>query len=94
METSLTHRRRLSYFSGCMTPPSCLHSHNEYSRVPAIYSTSRSQKWRNLLRRLVRESKSIYRSKPLTFHYDAVSYSQNFDDGFRNDESRSSSIMY
>ncbi|KAF8370032.1 hypothetical protein HHK36_031930 [Tetracentron sinense] len=61
--------------------------HKEYSRIHVCGGTNRSRRWRNLLRRLVRESKSIYGSKPLTFHYDAVSYSQNFDDGCHNEES-------
>ncbi|XP_010244697.1 PREDICTED: uncharacterized protein LOC104588456 [Nelumbo nucifera] len=93
MEISLTYFRRLFYFSSCVAPPSCLHSHKEYSRVPAFSSTSRSQKWRNLLRKLVRESKSICGSKPLTFHYDAESYYQNFDDGFHNEDSRSRVLL-
>ncbi|KAK6258745.1 hypothetical protein SCA6_013219 [Theobroma cacao] len=91
MERDLS-RRRSFYFSGCMMSPSCfpVHEEMEYSRIH--YRSSSSDKtrrrWRNLLRRLVRDGKSsIYGSKPLSFHYDAVSYSQNFDDGCHHDES-------
>ncbi|XP_057965496.1 uncharacterized protein LOC131156062 [Malania oleifera] len=90
MESDLSHRRP-SYFSGCVSPStSCLPVHDEYSRI-RIGSGSGGggggcrRRWKNLLKRLVRESKSIYGSKPLTFQYDAVSYSQNFDDGCHDD---------
>lgn len=29
---------------------------------------------------------SIYGAKPLSFHYDAISYSQNFDEGCHYDQ--------
>uniref|UniRef100_A0A7C9DE44 Uncharacterized protein n=1 Tax=Opuntia streptacantha TaxID=393608 RepID=A0A7C9DE44_OPUST len=89
------------YFSKCfMSPSCCLPKHEEYRRlpVPAVYggeSGGRSNRsrwlWRKMLRKVL-SNKRIYRSiannkRPaaLTFQYDAVSYSQNFDDG-RNDE--------
>ncbi|KAJ0494239.1 hypothetical protein HanRHA438_Chr12g0562741 [Helianthus annuus] len=77
-----TPHRRSSYFSGCMSP-SCVPVHEQYTRVNRSTRTRWSQKWRNLINKVIRESKkSIYVSpKPLTFRYDAVSYSQNFDDG-------------
>ncbi|CAK9150621.1 unnamed protein product [Ilex paraguariensis] len=77
--------RRISYFSGCVSP-SCVPVHEEYSRINAGGADKRSRKWRNLLKKLVRESKAIYGTKPLTYQYDAVSYSQNFDEGNHKDE--------
>lgn len=97
------HRRRSSYFSGCMVSPvsTCLPvlEELEYSRIQYSGSGSgngssnkrASRRWRNFLRRLVRVdgiNKSTYGSnKHLSFHYDAVSYSQNFDEGCHCDES-------
>ncbi|XWS41683.1 hypothetical protein CRYUN_Cryun17cG0103600 [Craigia yunnanensis] len=91
MERDLS-RRRPSYFSGCyMMSPSCfpVHEEMEYSRIHYCSSSDkRRRRWRNLLRRLVRDGKSsIYGSKPLSFQYDAVSYSQNFDEGCHHEES-------
>ncbi|XVE86898.1 hypothetical protein DITRI_Ditri18aG0072600 [Diplodiscus trichospermus] len=85
-------RRRSSCFSGCYRmSPSCfpVHEEMEYTRIYYCSSSDkRRRRWRNLLRRLVRDGKScIYGSKPLSFHYDAVSYSQNFDEGCHHDES-------
>jgi hypothetical protein len=90
MERESTHPRRSSYLSGCATmSPSCFPVHEEtgYSRIHCCSSShnKRSWRWRNLLRRLVRDGKNLYGSKPLSFHYDAVSYSQNFDDGCHNE---------
>ncbi|XP_059641276.1 uncharacterized protein LOC132283355 [Cornus florida] len=81
MGADLNHRRS-SYFSGCMSP-SCVPVHEEYARIrlPSAGAKSGNRKWRKLIKKLVKESKSIYGSKPLTFQYDAVSYSQNFDEG-------------
>lgn len=97
-------RPRPSCLSGCMmSSPSCfpVHDEMEYSRIESFNycnnnniagaaANKGSRRWRNLLRRLVREGRtSIYGSKPLSFRYDAVSYSQNFDDGNCHcDESR------
>ena len=95
------HRRRYSYFSSCMASPAstCLpvHEELEYSRIHYSGSGSdssnkrASRRWRNFLRRLVRVD-GIYKctygsNKHLSFHYDAVSYSQNFDEGCHRDES-------
>ncbi|KAH7520395.1 hypothetical protein FEM48_Zijuj08G0139400 [Ziziphus jujuba var. spinosa] len=84
-------RRRSSYFSGCMMSPLCFSVHEdqtEYSRIDYCNSSQskRRQRWRNFLKRLVRDSKTIYGSKPTSFKYDAVSYSQNFDEGFHSDQ--------
>ncbi|KAL9229524.1 hypothetical protein vseg_004982 [Gypsophila vaccaria] len=67
------------------------------SGVGATSSHRSRRLWHKLLRRLLKESnKCIYRScsfnnnnkikgscvrAPVTFHYDAISYSQNFDEG-------------
>ncbi|KAA8546648.1 hypothetical protein F0562_003121 [Nyssa sinensis] len=67
--------------------PSCVPVHEEYSRIHHLRGAKNgSRRWRKLIKMLVRESKSIYGSKPLTFQYDAVSYSQNFDDGCHSEE--------
>lgn len=96
MERDLINRRRgSSYFCGCyMMSPSCFPVHEEmdYSRIHRCSSGGDKRtrrRWRNLLRRLVKDGKtSLYGSKPpLSFHYDAVSYSQNFDEGCHRDES-------
>ncbi|KAK2986700.1 hypothetical protein RJ640_010925 [Escallonia rubra] len=83
----ITTPRRSSYFSvsGCMSP-SCVSVHEDYSRIRARGGDSGSRKWRKMLKKLAAESKSIYGSKPMTFHYDAVSYAQNFDEGHHGDE--------
>ncbi|GLU20219.1 hypothetical protein SLE2022_364300 [Rubroshorea leprosula] len=93
MERHLS-RRRSSYFSGCMMSPSCIpvDDEMEYSRINAYCCSSagdnkRGKRWRNLLRRLMRDRKSLHGSRPLSFNYDAVSYSQNFDDGCHHEES-------
>ncbi|KAG4169463.1 hypothetical protein ERO13_A12G082800v2 [Gossypium hirsutum] len=85
------HQGGSSSFSGCYTmSPSCftVHEDLEYSRIHYC-SEKRRKRWRNLLRRLVRDGNknSKYSSKPLSFHYDAVSYSQNFDEGCHREES-------
>ncbi|KAL0381465.1 UNVERIFIED_CONTAM: hypothetical protein Sangu_0210800 [Sesamum angustifolium] len=79
--------RRPSYLSGCMSP-SCVPVHEEYSRIHINSGQGhRSRRLRKLLRKIVKESRSIYGApKPLTFQYDAVSYSQNFDDGCHRDD--------
>ncbi|KAG8384183.1 hypothetical protein BUALT_Bualt04G0091600 [Buddleja alternifolia] len=80
--------RRSSYLSGCMSP-SCVPVHEEYSRIHHISQdkSHRSRRLRRLLRKIVNESKiGIYGpAKRLSFQYDAVSYSQNFDDGSHRD---------
>ncbi|CAA3033622.1 Hypothetical predicted protein [Olea europaea subsp. europaea] len=81
-----TNRRRLSYFSGCMSP-SCIPVHEQYSRIHISHGNNRSRRLRNFLRKIVNESKSIYApSKPAKFQYDAVSYSQNFDEGLHKED--------
>lgn len=89
--------RRSSYFYGCMSP-SCVPVQEEcYTRIHdqlppiPIGSThdTRRRRWQKIIKKLVRESKSIYGSTkppPPTFRYDAVSYSQNFDEGCHREE--------
>ncbi|KAG7968160.1 hypothetical protein I3843_08G138800 [Carya illinoinensis] len=90
--SDLIHRQSSLVNSGCcsMMSPSCFpvpNDHVEYSRIHCRSHRSRGWRWRYLLRRLLRDStKKFYRSKPLSFQYDAVSYSQNFDDGCHRNE--------
>ncbi|KAL6220209.1 hypothetical protein ACLB2K_007966 [Fragaria x ananassa] len=91
MEGDLIPPRRSTYLTGCMMSPSCFPVHEEmgYSRMESCGENKRSlRRWRNFLRRLVmsdggrRRRRSIYgSSKAVSFQYDAVSYSQNFDEG-------------
>ncbi|XP_028754636.1 uncharacterized protein LOC114714109 [Neltuma alba] len=85
MDRNLRVGHRSSYFSGggCMMSPSCIpvaHDDFNYSRIPQNGSAAkRSRGWRNLLRKFMRESnKNFHGSKPPSFQYDPVSYSQNF----------------
>ncbi|KAJ9564444.1 hypothetical protein OSB04_000410 [Centaurea solstitialis] len=90
MGNNTPHRRSpSSYFSGCISPP-CVPVHDQYERIIRdTHSNGRdhlwsSRRWRKLINKVFRDSKKsiVYGSpKPLTFRYDAVSYSQNFDDG-------------
>ncbi|OEL13205.1 hypothetical protein BAE44_0025776 [Dichanthelium oligosanthes] len=85
-----------SYFSGCMASPAWLPP--GVRRSPARFQLlargddaagrGGRRAWRCLLRRLVRESKSICSSAcrapaaaATTFKYDADSYAKNFDSG-------------
>ncbi|CAA2999788.1 Hypothetical predicted protein [Olea europaea subsp. europaea] len=78
--------RRLPYFSGCMSP-SCVTVHEEYARIHISRGNNRGRRLKKLVRKIVNESKSIYEpSKPVTFQYDAVSYSQNFDEGLHKED--------
>ncbi|OIV94469.1 hypothetical protein TanjilG_25531 [Lupinus angustifolius] len=96
MEKDLTITvQRSSCISGCMMfPPSCFQLRNEfqYSRVQYCNNPIKSRRglrWRNILRRLMRESKTLCGSKPIiSFQYDPVSYSQNFDEGCHLEEPR------
>lgn len=87
--------RRSSYFSGSCMSPSCVPVHEEYTRINIINNGhgggsngNRSRRLKKIIKKLMSERKNIYGSRPttLTFQYDAVSYSQNFDEGFHNDE--------
>ncbi|MQL77361.1 hypothetical protein Taro_009763 [Colocasia esculenta] len=82
--------RQPSCFYGFMASPSWFPLHRDHhSRFHLLGHEEspgdggcRSRRWRSLLRRLRKEGKCGYGSKPqLTFHYDIVSYSKNFDDG-------------
>ncbi|CBI25707.3 hypothetical protein VitviT2T_010790 [Vitis vinifera] len=87
MERDLTAHRCSSHFSGCIPSSPCFHGPEDYSRLRICSrGRNRSQRLRNIIKRIMREGKSIYGSKPLTFQYDAVSYSQNFDDGCHKEE--------
>ncbi|PWA53348.1 hypothetical protein CTI12_AA445490 [Artemisia annua] len=81
--------RRSSYLTGCMSPL-CVPVHEEYTLVnnEKRGGDQKRTRWRKLMNKVVKESKkNIYRSsKPVTFKYDAVSYSQNFDDGNNHEE--------
>ncbi|OIT30890.1 hypothetical protein A4A49_37706 [Nicotiana attenuata] len=75
---------------GCMSP-SCIPVHDEYSRINTCQrgggSWNRAKLWRKLLKKLVKEGKNVYYGKKtLKFQYDAVSYSQNFDEGVHKDD--------
>nr|GMC59997.1 DNA polymerase zeta catalytic subunit like [Ipomoea batatas] len=87
-------RRQYHGFYSCMSP-SCVPVHEEYSRINACqvdaggrYRRPSSSSWGKIIKKLVNDGKIMCRSKPLTtsFQYDAVSYSQNFDEGRRDDE--------
>lgn len=90
MERDLSNKQS-SRFSGCIASPSWLPSRRDYSRFHRLRdaSSTKTQRWWNLLRRLVRQGKAMYifSSKRQTFRYDIVSYSLNFDDGCRNQDS-------
>ncbi|KGN48682.1 hypothetical protein Csa_003439 [Cucumis sativus] len=83
--------RRLPYLSGCVpSSPACfpIHEGVEYTRIHGGAGAKRSGwRWRYLLRKWVKDGMNIYGSKSLSFQYDAVSYSQNFDEGSRCYES-------
>ncbi|KVH92382.1 hypothetical protein Ccrd_005569 [Cynara cardunculus var. scolymus] len=80
-----TIERRLSTSSECSSTSSGSDG-EQYVKVDS--NVRRSRKWRKMMKKLVEESKkSIYgTSKSLTFGYDAVSYSLNFDEGNHSDE--------
>ncbi|KAE9607036.1 hypothetical protein Lalb_Chr09g0325821 [Lupinus albus] len=96
MEKDLTiTMQRSSCILGCMmSPPSCFQLDNEfqYSRVQYFNNPIKSKRglrWRNILRRLMKESKTLCGSKPIiSFQYDPVSYSHNFDEGCHLEEPR------
>ncbi|XP_060194922.1 uncharacterized protein LOC132624112 [Lycium barbarum] len=86
MGTDSIYRR--SPFYGCMSP-SCIPVHEEYSRINECRRGGRGsygKTWRKMLKKLVNEGKNVYGKKTLMFHYDAVSYSQNFDEGCNKDD--------
>ncbi|KAL8231164.1 hypothetical protein R6Q57_000942 [Mikania cordata] len=71
---------RLSNFSECSSSLSFVSEDTEFTQTNIL---TRSQKWKKLMKRLVKgNKKSFFRSsKPSVYSYDAVSYSLNFDDG-------------
>ncbi|KAI4314449.1 hypothetical protein L6164_027357 [Bauhinia variegata] len=99
MERDPTAQQRYSsYFSACMMSPTCFPVHDEfqYSRIHCCGDPNkrRSRRWRNILRKFMRESKSLRGSKPLSFKYDPVSYSQNFDEGCHLEDPRRHSQVF
>uniref|UniRef100_A0A803QFU1 Uncharacterized protein n=1 Tax=Cannabis sativa TaxID=3483 RepID=A0A803QFU1_CANSA len=107
MERDLSRRLppRPSYFSSCLASSTCfpLREENEYSRLHYCAAPHggrrRGWRWRSFLWRLVRNNKiglcgsMNHHHKPISFHYDAVSYSQNFDEGCHvYDENRRRSL--
>ncbi|KAK9066953.1 hypothetical protein SSX86_014277 [Deinandra increscens subsp. villosa] len=82
--TTNRHRRSPHLVIGCMSPS----VHEGYTLINS--GDRRRRRWKKLMKKMVEESKkSIYgSSKPVVFGYDAVSYSQNFDEGNRGDEYR------
>ncbi|XP_054822910.1 uncharacterized protein LOC129321232 [Prosopis cineraria] len=59
----------------------CVDEHDTNNNQPSNHSKKGGGRWRNLLKRFMREGKITCGSKSLSFQYDPVSYSQNFDDG-------------
>ncbi|KAK7309601.1 hypothetical protein RJT34_06463 [Clitoria ternatea] len=85
----------LSSISECMMSPSCLPIHNEFQYSRIHYShNKRVWRWRNIIRRFMRESKIMCRSKHVSFQYDPISYSQNFDEGVHLEEPRRLSQVF
>ncbi|THU70663.1 hypothetical protein C4D60_Mb08t27340 [Musa balbisiana] len=79
-----------SRLARCMASPSWFPLQRGHSRFHLLRRTvglERSRSWRNLLKRLLKEGRSMYGSKQLNFGYDADSYSKNFDDGRWNERS-------
>ncbi|KAM7276781.1 hypothetical protein ACFE04_018647 [Oxalis oulophora] len=85
-QRDLTSKKCIPFPESVMSP-SCfpVQEKIEYTRIQYINcgnNNKRVRKWRNLLKKMVRDGKNKYgSSKQLSFHYDAVSYSQNFDEG-------------
>ena len=90
MEQDLTIKKvqiRPSYISNCMMSPPCFPVPNEFQYSKIHYSPiKRKWRWRNLLRKFLRERKILCRHKQISFQYDPVSYSQNFDEGCHLDD--------
>ena len=61
--------------------------HSRFHLLSRTVGLERSRSWRDLLKRLLKEGRSMYGSKQLNFGYDADSYSKNFDDGRWNERS-------
>ncbi|KAJ0535021.1 hypothetical protein HanRHA438_Chr09g0407251 [Helianthus annuus] len=78
----------LIYTTSCSecSSPSSVSDQEEYPRINS--GSWRSWKLKKLMKKVIEGSRnSIYgSSKPLNFHYDAVSYSLNFDEGNQSDE--------
>ncbi|KAJ0985954.1 hypothetical protein J5N97_004310 [Dioscorea zingiberensis] len=87
----LPQRQSSNYLYGCMGSPTWFpanrqqHQHSKFHLLRhaagASINGGRSRSWREALKRFIKEGRNFYSSKPITFGYDAVSYSKNFDDG-------------
>ncbi|KZV48907.1 hypothetical protein F511_09695 [Dorcoceras hygrometricum] len=75
-------RRRGSDISVCVSL-SCAPTDEDYSRIQKPHDKCPKINLNILLRKLLREIGIYGGRKRITFQYDAVSYSQNFDDGCR-----------
>ncbi|WOL10999.1 hypothetical protein Cni_G19760 [Canna indica] len=94
--------RSTSHVIGCIASPSWFppqRGHSRFQLLPRDGGLERSRSWRSILKRLLKESRSMYscaHSKPpLSFGYDADSYSKNFDDGRWNlERDRIASLVF
>ncbi|RAL46632.1 hypothetical protein DM860_004911 [Cuscuta australis] len=82
-------RQPHGFYGGCVSPSFAVPAHEVYSRINGGGCRKQSpSSWRRIIRKLVNDGKGLCRSKPASssFHYDAASYSKNFDDGRRSDD--------
>ncbi|KZV48908.1 hypothetical protein F511_09696 [Dorcoceras hygrometricum] len=75
-------RRRASDISVCVSP-SCAPVDEDYSHIHKSQDKCPNINLNRLLRKLLHKIGIYGGQKRITFQYDAVTYSQNFDDGCR-----------